>query len=279
MADIKELRKDAHWSYSSLDQLLNRCSLQWAFGHIYKRPPESTGAELPFGGAFHAAASEFAIIKMSGENPNLKEIQDLFSEWWLMALDSGEKIEFKDGASAASMNETGRALIEVLYTNWIEDEKVIDVASAFSVEIFDAEGNAASEKPLIGEMDLVVMDAAGRFIVVDWKTSARRWPREKAEDSLQATCMCYGHALDIGCVPSFRFDVLVKNKLPIIERHPVERSFEDFNRMAELVKIADKIVKAEAYFPRKDWQCSGCAYSGACREWHRKNARIHSFAA
>jgi len=42
-------------------------------------------------------------------------------------------------------------------------------------------------KPLIGEYDLVMRGPDSIRTVVDWQTSARRWPEGKADTDLQPT--------------------------------------------------------------------------------------------
>jgi putative RecB family exonuclease len=79
----------------------------------------------------------------------------------------------------------------------------------------------------------------------------------------------------MGSVPSFRFDVVTKTKAPAVERHPTTRNVDDFARLAELVKVADKIVEAEAYAPNEgSWECGSCQFAKACAGWHRNANRL-----
>ncbi|MFO7866870.1 MAG: PD-(D/E)XK nuclease family protein, partial [Candidatus Aminicenantes bacterium] len=64
------------------------------------------------------------------------------------------------------------------------------------------------DKPLIGEFDLTV-ERDGVYTVVDWKTSARRWPKDRARTDLQPTCYLWAHFRGAGDSSArFRFDVV-----------------------------------------------------------------------
>lgn len=55
MATLNDYRSREHWSFSSLNQFLNICSLQFAFDRIYRLEKTFTPISLSFGSAFHRA--------------------------------------------------------------------------------------------------------------------------------------------------------------------------------------------------------------------------------
>jgi RecB family exonuclease len=71
--------------------------------------------------------------------------------------------------------------------------------------------------PLVGTLDLIERDAEGRIIVVDLKTSARKYTDLQADASLQLSVYSYATAMnglaDQGDL-RLRFDVLTKTKQP-----------------------------------------------------------------
>jgi len=147
---------------------------------------------------------------------------------------------------------------------------VVDFNRAFAVPV------GQSDKPLIGEIDCIV-ETAGETVLVDWKTSARRWPADQADKSLQPTAYLYGAEQfrpGAGCA-RFRFDVGLKTKKPVIERNYTTRSPEDFLRLERLVEMADRIVAQVIFYPcEQSFACGGCAFQGPCKAWHRQQARI-----
>ncbi len=139
--------------------------------------------------------------------------------------------------------------------------------------MIDAWGNSL-DKPLVGEIDCVVASKAGEKTLVDWKSSARRWPKGQADKSLQPTAYLYAYHHLHGIHPAMRFDVIVKNKTPVVERHPTSRTQDQFNRMVELIKRVESMIDAEHWLPNEgSMYCAGCPHQVVCKAWHRQEAR------
>lgn len=112
--------------------------------------------------------------------------------------------------------------------------------------------------------------------IVDWKTSARRWAKDQAERNLQPTAYLYAWRQLTGTNPAMRFDVVVKNKTPVVEKYETTRTADRFQRMVELAKRVEKMIAAEHWLPNETGMyCSGCAYQEACKAWHRASSRVH----
>jgi TPP-dependent indolepyruvate ferredoxin oxidoreductase alpha subunit len=72
-----------------------------------------------------------------------------------------------------------------------------------------------------------------------------------------------------------RFDVVVKNKTPVVEQHVTTRTQDQFDRMVGLVKVAERMIQAEHFLPSEQgFYCAGCPHQEACRAWHRGAARV-----
>ena len=141
----------------------------------------------------------------------------------------------------------------------------------FSVPLIDASGTRL-DKPMIGECDLVVRKGGTRTII-DWKTSTRRCPKDKASTDLQATCDLWAEQHRGRPSTQFRFDGVTKTKSPVCEQHRAMRSPEDFARVGELVRILERIVANDCRLPRRgSWECANCPYAKACKAWHRERA-------
>lgn len=279
MANLADYRKRPHYSFSSLNLFLNICSLKYAFEYVYRIEKEHTPVNLAFGKAFHAAAEWIARQRQAGEKINTAEIQDLFTECWNLQCVSDEKISFSGEDEWKTLNETGRKAVECLNDNWSREEKVLQVSQAFCVPIVDADGNTVSEKPLIGEWDCVIRDRLNEVCIVDWKTSARKWPADKAHKDLQATCFTYAHQSQFGKNPLFRFDVVTKAKTPAYEQHNTIRTKDDFHRLARMAGVVERAVEAEIFVPNESgFYCDDCTFKGACREWHRAKLKTVTFA-
>ena len=266
--NLSDYRERPHWSYSSLNLLLNICSLQWMFEKIEKLPRPFTPVSLIMGSAYHRVMEFIAMHRLEGRLPAPAETRDLFHTLWERERKEGPPME-KSEDPPEKLAEQGAGLV-VAYLQQIDPrERVLEFNQAFAVPV----GN--SERPLIGEIDTITADATGEVTLIDWKTSARRWPKEQADKSLQPTAYLYAYGqLKPGCTDKFRFDVAVKNKTPVVELNPTTRTPDDLLRLERLVEKADQIVQHELFYPcDQSFACAGCQYAEACKAWHRQAAR------
>jgi len=268
--DLQELRKEPHWSYSSLNTFINACSLQWAFRYAYKVEAESTSVNLVFGSAFHAVCEIIANHRKDGVYLKSLEVQDAFSDNWALEAQAADNLFLSD-EDWQQLNLTGRKMAECLNNEWLEDQ-ILAVNRVFSVPI----PNVA--KPLIGEMDCIVRNNRNLTTILDWKTAARKWSEGKADKDMQATFLMYAHKLSQNSnEPSadlFRFDVVTKTKEPSYTQHPTNRTQDDFQRMITMIHSVERAIRAEAFLPNEtSYYCDGCSYKSACKVWHRNQAR------
>ena len=264
MTTLQNYRQRPHWSYSSLNQLLNICSLQWFFQRIEQLPQPFTPLSLAFGSAFHRVMEYIALSRQDGSMPTESDTRDLFNEVWKRQVAEDGNIAFGDKADAKSCADQGMDMCAAYLAQVDSDEQVVGVSEVFAVPV------GSSELPLVGELDCVTARLE-EITVIDWKTSGRRWPKDQADKSPQATAYLYAYGqLHPDEDPGFRFDVAVKNKTPVIERHATRRSADDFQRLEALVAKAEQIVKHELYYPADGGMyCGGCPFQAACRMWHQ----------
>jgi hypothetical protein len=224
---LSELRKQPHWSYSSINALANFCSLAWAYRYVYRVEPLHTPVNLVFGSVFHSALDFWAVRKFEGED-----------------------------------------------CSHVED-RVLGIGVPFSVPLIDAAGETLT-KPLIGEFDMTV-ERDGVTYIVDWKTAARKWPESKALTDLQPTCYLWAHSFATGDMNAlFRFDVVTKTKTPVCEQHVTKRTPADFTRLAERVRVLERMVEHDCFQPDdQSWECKDCPFSLECQSWQRERARTH----
>lgn len=273
MKSLAELREEPHWSASSLNGLLNVCGLQWAFRKVYKVEPESTGVNLVFGRAFHSACEFIGSCAQRGNAAKLGEVEAVFADVFdAEAKAADAPVAYGDTTRDKLLDLGGRML--AAYAAAVDpSEEVVDMAVPFRAQLKDRHGNPVG-LPVIGELDLLVRKN-GKTSIVDWKTSASRWPQDKADKSLQATAYLYAWLEHSGELPGFRFDVVTKAKTPVCVGYETARSSEDFHRLAELVRTAERMVRYELFVPNEQsFACKGCPFKSACRTWHRKRSTL-----
>ena len=266
--NLSDYRDRPHWSFSSLNQLLNVCSLQWMFEKLLKLPRPFTPVSLALGSAYHRVMEFIAMHRLEGRLPMADETRDLFRVLWEREQKEGPPME-KTEDPPEKLAEQGAGLVAAYLQQVDPRERVLDINQAFAVPV------GSSERPLIGEIDCIVEGADGQTVLVDWKTSGRRWPKEQADKSLQPTAYLYAYSqLKSGCTDKFRFDVAVKNKTPVVELNHTTRTPNDFQRLERLVEAADRIVQNELFYPcDQSFACAGCQYAEPCKAWHRQAAR------
>ncbi len=260
---LQELRKRPHWSFSSLNSLLNICSLQWKFQKIDKLKPAHTSVNLVAGSVYHRTLDQVFMARKHDIPFSLVEAQEMYTQDWRRS--SAEENILYGKLDTQGVEDQGRGLIQVAYENIDESEQVVEVGEVFCVPIVH-QGKFLS-KPLVGEFDLVV-EKDGSPLVIDWKTSATRWAKTKAEKSLQATAYSMAYQQKHGFNPSVRFDVAVKNKTPVFETHLTTRTPASWELLGALAAKAESIVKHDLFYPsHESFACSGCAFKGACEAW------------
>lgn len=272
MGTLNDYRDREHWSYSALNQFLNICSLQYAFDRVYRLERAFTPCSLAFGSAYHRTLEWLHLTLKEGAVPTVPDARERFRDFWERQVGESETLRFDEGQDADSCAQQGAELIVAALEARDPEERVLTVSEAFAVPLVDARGEVL-EKPMVGELDCRVWSRE-QTVIVDWKTSARRWPEGQADKSLQPTVYLYAHRQIHGQAVPMRFDVAVKNKKPVLEQHVTTRSSDQFLRMVELVKQAERMIAAEHFLPNESsFYCSGCPFQEPCRAWHRAARR------
>ncbi|MCX7008403.1 MAG: PD-(D/E)XK nuclease family protein [Kiritimatiellaeota bacterium] len=269
-----------HWSFSSLNQLLNICSLQWAFQRLYRLTPEFKPVSLSFGSAFHRTLEWIAHSRKEGITPKAHDASALFDDLWRRQLVEDGEVRFDDEEDIETLSTQGRNMTACFVAHADPEERMLEVNRSFCVPLVDAAGEAL-EKPLVGEMDCLV-EKQGEKIIVDWKSSGRRWPADKALKDLQPTTYLYtaGLLMPEQHIRSFRFDVVNKTKTPAFEQHTTTRTPEQFQRLVALAKVAEHLIQGELFYPaEQSFYCGGCGFQSACKAWQRSQSRTVSLAA
>ncbi len=260
------------WSYSALNQIANICALQYRFQRIDKLEPEHTAQALLYGSSVHQAASWLYRLRKEGARIQTAEIQEIFAESMKRNAAEAGRVQYDEGDSLDSLVREGRELLGLLVESQPEDEVIVDVDVPFEIPIRHSSG-AVLDKPLVGELDLVVGTRGESAVrVKDLKTSKRRYPLEKLAADLQATAYVYAlrELYPEKASPSFAWDVLIKLKSPIMERYDTTRGPDDFDRVFRLAQTADKLIETGAFLPnRSSFFCKSCPFQSACDRWHR----------
>lgn len=250
-------------SYSSISTYLT-CPESWRRRYI-EREKKPTSPALVVGSAFHGAVEDYLTQRHAGnEKPNMV---DAWARSWNQALENEAGVEW--GADRPEMHYNDGLRV-------ITHAETLDMLNGIAL-LSNPDGTPMIERrvelrvpgvpvPIIGYIDMI--DANG--VPGDFKTAAKSWSQDKAEDELQP--LFYLAALNQAGhhVPrwAFRHYVVTKTKTP---KATVYEHSHDANQVFWLFEMIRRVwaaIEAEQ-FPLNPtgWKCSPryCEYYGDCR--------------
>jgi len=260
---IKLLFAEDHFSASGLAKYL-RCPRSYQYRYVDHRTPESRASALVFGSAIHTALAHFyGALRNSQPEPGIEELADIFRGAWAEGLDDGPPVLFGDDENADKLTDCGVAMLAAFLEKAPRPASVLEVEMPFSIELVDpATGDVLPR--LVGVFDAVVREADGRTAILEHKTSAKKWAETKLAFDSQITAYSLA-APQLG----FRdadvvIQVLLKQKSPDLVLYRPTRTDADKRDLVEVVRGVAAAVRAEVFFPVRDWHCRSCEYASAC---------------
>jgi putative RecB family exonuclease len=262
-----EVRQQPHMSFTQLDQYL-RCPLRYRFLYIDRLEPDFVPAARAFGSGIHAAAAVFFRGVAQGERPNVEDIQGYFESFW--NLETGHQLlRYGEKESKESLLDRARRMLVVLCEDFKPGTEVLAVEQPFAVPLIDQETGEVLDRDLVGTLDLLERDDQG-FVVVDLKTSARKYTDLQVEASLQLSVYSYAVGLSSfanGDDVRLRFDVLTKTRVPELHRYWTTRDRAANVRLFRLVSEVLRAIEAGVFHPVVGWQCKECPFRSKCWAW------------
>src|SRR5580765_823587 len=260
IADMQPIERE-HWSYSQLNQLLRICPLQFALQRISHLQPEFVTETLPFGSAIHRTAEALWASRLDGKDVSADDLAELFAVLWQREVNDTPNLHYQK-SDFDSLLQQGQEMIRVYRNGFPDDVEVAGLNTKFQVPLVDRHGELL-EKPLVGEIDLLIRHG-DRLCAVDLKTSAQRYSESKIASDLQPTVYLYVLRHIQQQDAFFRYDVLVKNKTPVLVQYPAERTQEDFFRLVDLYKAAQALIDSGNFIPNNGSNfCGGCGFQAA----------------
>jgi Holliday junction resolvase-like predicted endonuclease len=123
---------------------------------------------------------------------------------------------------------------------------------------------------VVGTLDLIQRDGDGGIVVVDLKTSARKYSDLQVDASLQLSVYSYATAMN-GLADQedlrLRFDVLTKTKQPELHRYWRQRDRAASLGLFHLVAEVLYAIEAGVFHPNLGWQCKECQFPSRCWAW------------
>jgi len=253
-----------HWSYSSISQYL-KCPLQYYFERVLSLPRRTVSDAQVLGSSVHTALAAYHRKLQSRESVTTWDVHQAYLDAWDAQAGDGQIVATGD-KSLGESRDLGLALVDV-YLNEPPPEAIIAVERPMMAPIANSRGEYL-EKPLLVVADLVTLQEDGTLQVNEIKTSGRAYSESEVATSLQPTF--YANALyeQTGSEPSVEFTILVKTKVPKVQKIPAARNTTDYQRLGDIIGVVERSIEAGSFYPvESPLNCSGCSYFRECRGW------------
>jgi putative RecB family exonuclease len=236
------------------------CPLKYRFRYIDRIPPPWRPAALAFGSSIHAAVEWFQRERRAGRTPNPSAVAAIFdADWYAQNL---EPLVFSIRETAESVAEMGRKML-TLYVEQSDGRVPEATEERFEVDLVDPSNGEILDLRLRGVVDLI----EDGDTLVDLKTAGRTVSSGDLERHLQLSVYALAFLLLRGRIPRLRLDMLLKTKLPRLERHATSRSLEDLGWTARLIRQVAQAIHDGHFFPNPSWRCAECEYFAHCQRW------------
>ncbi len=265
-----------HWSYSSISQY-QRCPLQYYFERVLRLPRRSASDALVLGASVHAALADCHRRHQAREPVAAEAVLATFHAHW--DRQAGELgIVATGGGSLGDARAMGVALVEA-YLREPAPAEVLAVERPVLAPIATSRGDYL-ERPLLVIPDLIARDANGTLRVGEIKTAGRSLSESDVATSLQPTCYASAVHELTGEEAVVEYVVLVKTRVPKVQRIEATRDAGDFGRLGDIIEAVARAIDAASFYPvESPLNCSGCAYYRECRGWAGLGSSSRNLAA
>jgi len=236
------------------------CPLKYRFQYVDPIPLPWRAAPLVFGGSIHAGVEWFHKERLAGNTPDPDAVARVFEADWYAA--NLEPVVFSERESKESLLEKGREML-ALYVTETDGKLPKLVEHRFEIDLVDPTTGEILDVRLRGVIDLVEEGD----VLVELKTAARTLEAGGLERHLQLSTYALAYFLSSGTIPELRIDMLLKTKVPRLERHPTSRTVEDLSWTGRLLRGVASAIRSGCFFPNPSWRCAECEYFAHCQAW------------
>jgi len=279
VTDLAHLRAQPHVSFSAISSYL-RCPRSYEARYVRRVPPATRASSLAFGSAIHEALAIFyAALRDHRPEPAYEDLVDVFNVAWKRQLAEQPPVLFDERDTADSLATAGAKLLDCFLAQAPRPAEVLAVEAPFSIEIADPDTGEVLPERLVGAFDVVVRDADGGCRILEHKTGARRWTADRLAYDLQPSAYTLA-APELGYGDAdVTIQLLLKTKAPAFETYAVARTEQDRCDLRRVVCGVLAAIRAQAFYPVRDWPCRSCPYAGPCvTGWDEKPACARSQA-
>ena len=264
---MKCVQEKPHISFSQIDTYM-KCPLKYRCQYIDCIPWEARSSGLALGSALHHVVAKFYCQLKNGVRESKEKMMNLFEKEWAREIKENN-VKYNKKEDANSLRELGMKLVET-YLESIRPQRIVAVEQSFRVPIKNPlTGETISDYDLIGSVDLLEVDSERNEVIVDLKSSGKRFSDRDVEQNLQASAYGYSSWVNNGHEDSslVRFDVMLKNSKPELIQYYTTRGIQDYARLFLTIKNILAGIKGGVFYPESGYYCSSCQFQEACRKW------------
>jgi len=258
------------------------CSLKWALQKVFK-VPEGWSEKLAFGNVHHTCIEAFLKHQMKTKSTDRDEYLNLLYPIWHESFANEFKDSTLDPGEFLEMQSMSKASIPTIVDYFLQaGYEVVNVKDnngniipAIELGIATPIENPITKKAredyyLLMFIDAIVRDKQGRIMILDHKTSAKRYSDSKLETSNQLPLYVYGTTQlfkDNGLKYDnlVGYDVFLKQKKLAIEPYEKYVEYKDIERMLVNVNMALDGMSKKCYCPSTlDMAHNFCSYYDTC---------------
>lgn len=248
-----------HLSASQVQSYLG-CALKYKFQYVDKIPRPWRAAALAFGTSIHAAIEWFQRERMAGLEPKVAKAIAIFDADWF--AQNMEPLVFSDKENALSLSEKAHGMLPA-YLETLGPAAPVAIEEPFEVDLYDPETGDDLSVRLKGYVDLVEEGST----LVDVKTASRALEHGGLERHLQLSTYALVFLLLHGSIPKLRLDVIMKTKIPRVDRLETQRSLPDLAWTSRLIARTARAIEQGHFFPNPSWRCGECEFFASCQAW------------
>ena len=264
---VRSIRAGKHLSASALKTFLT-CPWKFKLQYVEGVAPEFRPSALVLGKSVHEALAIHHLALMEGKPVSANEVQARFDSALDLQLREEVPISFKANEDVDLLRETGRGLVAVYLEESVHDGSIIAVEQGWRADLINPRTGELSDVALVGVFDLVEKNGEEQLVIAEIKTAARKWSPGQVDLDLQGSL--YAEAIaQAGLVPEgreavLRYDVVVKNKKPVLDRRYAVRRPGDRELARVITWDALQAIEAGAFYRNPGWQCDGCPFRRQC---------------
>lgn len=265
MVPLHELRDGLHVSISQVKGYL-RCPKQYELRYVRGLKPAFVPVPLVFGIGIHAALSQYYEgLRTSSTPPALAELVAVFQHRWSEGQEGPVPIQPEHDDKGVDHIQRGTAMLAAFHTaaGALGRVKVEGTEVPFKVDLHDPDTGDLLEERLVGAFDLVVREEE-RLVVIEHKTSARRWSQDQLSHDIQVSgYKLAAQKLALGDV-GLRYQILTKTKAPAMQVEDVQRGDRDIADFLHIVVGVLRSIDRGVFYPLRGPGCRTCPYQIPC---------------